>query len=181
MPSLHRLRFLLGILLSCPLLHAEEKGLAVGHPNDSGLKDHPAVLEVVDFENANWSENWDGGKRETVTVISSDPERKFEPLHGKALSITTPKGGHYGASIEFPSRKPKTANPLKFTSATTSDSAMTGIPTAAASSPALAEPTGKAVGAVAPVMASTDGPPVDSSKNRRTTKHPSASTATTPK
>ena len=111
MPSLHRLLFLPGLLASCPFLHAEEKGLAADHPNDSGLKDHPAVLEVVDFENTNWVENWNGGKRKTVTIIDKDPDRNFEPLHGKALSITTPEGEHYGASIEFPFKQTKDGEP----------------------------------------------------------------------
>ena len=105
--------FLLGLLAAFPSVHAEEKGLAADHPNDSGLRDHPDVLEVVDFEDESWLKKWDGGKRKTVAVIAEDPARKFEPLHGKALAITTPKSDHYGASIEFPFAKTKDGEPTE--------------------------------------------------------------------
>jgi hypothetical protein len=100
-----RLRQLLSLLLLNPVgshALAEEE-----------LQNDPAVLFSTGFEDADWLEKWDGGKRETVAVIDKDPARKFEPLHGKALSITTPKGEHYGASIEFPFKKTEDGEPTE--------------------------------------------------------------------
>lgn len=69
------------------------------------------ILFSTGFEDESWRDHLNGGKRKTVTVIESDPERKFQPLSGKALSITTPEGEHYGASIEFPLKKIKGGEP----------------------------------------------------------------------
>jgi hypothetical protein len=71
----------------------------------------PNVIFATSFENDDWKKQWNWGDRETVSVIAKDPTRKFQPLQGKALSIKTPKGEHYGASIEFPFKKVKGGEP----------------------------------------------------------------------
>ncbi|MGJ8697206.1 MAG: polysaccharide lyase [Verrucomicrobiaceae bacterium] len=80
---------------------------------DKTPENDPNVIFATGFENDDWRKHWDGGKRKTVAVIDQDPARKFAPLHGKALSITTPKGQHYGASIEFPFNKTKDGEPTE--------------------------------------------------------------------
>jgi len=72
---------------------------------------NPDVLFSTGFEDDSWRSHLKGGQRKTVTVISSDPTRKFKALSGKALSIATPKGSHYGASIEFPLKNIKGGEP----------------------------------------------------------------------
>lgn len=69
------------------------------------------ILFATGFEDESWRDHLKGGNRETVTIVKSDPKRKFQSLSGKALSIRTPKGAHYGASIEFPFKKVKGGEP----------------------------------------------------------------------
>lgn len=72
---------------------------------------NPDILFSTGFEDESWRTHLKGGERKTVRVIDSDPEHKFQPHSGKALSITTPKGSHYGASIEFPFKDTKGGEP----------------------------------------------------------------------
>ena len=80
---------------------------------DKTLENDPNILFATTFENDEWKKQWHGGKRDTVSVIEKDPLRKFEPLQGKALCITTPKGQHYGASIAFPFNKTESGEPTE--------------------------------------------------------------------
>ncbi len=79
--------------------HPRGHGLAAGYPSDRNVSGHPAVLVASAFETGAWRHSWRGGTRQTVSLVASDPERKFEPLEGKALRIAVKAGGHYGASI----------------------------------------------------------------------------------
>lgn len=100
------LRLSLLIITASPVIAAEPvKGLAEKFPGDKNLQSDPAVLLFTDFETSIWNESWVGGNKKTVAVVEEDHDRKFKPLLGKALSITTLKGEHYGASIEFPFAK----------------------------------------------------------------------------
>lgn len=78
-----------------------QQGIADRFPGDRGLEKDPAVLVVTDFESDGWRNIWSGGKRKTVQVIETDPERSFQPLTKKALRIRIDKGGHYGANLRY--------------------------------------------------------------------------------
>jgi hypothetical protein len=59
-----------------------------------------------DFDSDAWVSQWGLKKApERVDLVSADPERKFEPLRGKALRVRIDRGGHYGLSLEFPFKK----------------------------------------------------------------------------
>jgi predicted amidohydrolase len=75
--------------------------LAAEYENDEGIEANADVVAFADFESDDWREDWSGGQRVTVSVVSEDPERGFEPLSGKALRIKVAKGGHYGASLQY--------------------------------------------------------------------------------
>lgn len=65
-----------------------------------------AVYFSASFEEADWYQAW-GEKKlpENCELVSSDPERKFEPLSGKALRVKVNKDGHYGTSVEYAFKK----------------------------------------------------------------------------
>jgi hypothetical protein len=42
---------------------------------------------------------------ERTQLVQADPERKFEPLRGRALRVHIEQGGHYGLSLAFPFKK----------------------------------------------------------------------------
>ncbi|MDA7887811.1 hypothetical protein N9A86_00320 [Akkermansiaceae bacterium] len=102
-------------LLAITALHAAPKGDGLGakHPGDTNISRNPEVIFATQFENDSWQKKWRGGSRETVTVTDNNPSQKFAPLQGKALSIETPKGDHYGASIEFPFTKTNGGEPTE--------------------------------------------------------------------
>ena len=98
------------IFLSISRLNAQP-GLSAKHPEDINIASAPQVLFATQFSNENWKNKWQGGSRETVTLTKANEKQKFVPFHGQALSIETPKGEHYGASIEFPFAKTKDGEP----------------------------------------------------------------------
>lgn len=56
-----------------------------------------------DFDSEDWHEAWGlATPPERVDLVTTDPERKFEPLDGGALRVRVDKGGHYGVSLAFP-------------------------------------------------------------------------------
>ncbi len=73
----------------------------------ASAQDRPRdVLFHCDFDSAAWLKDWGLTKApERVELVSADPERKFEPLRGKALRVRIDRGGHYGLSLEFPFKK----------------------------------------------------------------------------
>jgi hypothetical protein len=77
------------------------RGIAGSYTNDEGIEGNRDVVAFTDFESEDWRKDWSGGQRPTVSVVSEDPERGFEPLLGKALRIKVTKGGHYGASLQY--------------------------------------------------------------------------------
>lgn len=77
------------------------RGLAAKYIGDEGIEKDPNVIVFTDFDSDGWRRHWSGGRRATVSVVTEDKERSFEPLRGKALRITVCKGEHYGASIQY--------------------------------------------------------------------------------
>ena len=107
---------LITLSISFPLLTVKgksktSKGIASKYTNDKGLEKHPDVVVFTDFENDNWKNQWTGGKRDTVTFVDSDKNRKFESLHKKAMRIKVPKGQHYGGSIQYKFKKQTGSEP----------------------------------------------------------------------
>jgi len=61
-----------------------------------------AILFSCDFESDDWYKQWSVRKPDERTeTVAADPDRKFEPLQGKALRIKVERGGHYGTSLLF--------------------------------------------------------------------------------
>ena len=107
---------LLGICLAMPLVFAQDKmpeksGIAAKYKDDKGIDKDPSVLAFTDFESDQWRTQCAGGKRETVSVVASDKDRKFQPLQKKALSIKVPKGEHYGGSLLYRFKKKHRSEP----------------------------------------------------------------------
>lgn len=78
-----------------------EKGLAARYAGDKGIEKDPDVIVFTNFETDRWHKHWSGPKQETVSVVTEDKERSFQPLQNKALRIKVRKGEHYGASIQY--------------------------------------------------------------------------------
>ena len=67
------------------------KGIAEKYPMDKEISTDADVYFSTGFEDFWWESDWvDGGRM--GKAISSDEDNKFEPLYGKALSATLPKG-----------------------------------------------------------------------------------------
>lgn len=84
---------------------SREKAVASKYILDKGIEKDPDMIAFTGFETNAWRKIWSGGLRNTVSIVAEDNERGFEPLQGKALRIKVTKGGHYGASIEYPFRQ----------------------------------------------------------------------------
>ncbi|UCD52877.1 MAG: hypothetical protein JSW27_09605 [Phycisphaerales bacterium] len=89
----------------------EGNGLAGRYAGDTGIGENPQVICATDFELADWHADWSGGTRATVSVVTEDARRKFEPWRGKALRIKVPQGQHYGASLQYDFQKHLGAEP----------------------------------------------------------------------
>lgn len=79
-----------------------ELGLAQAFVRDEGIDKHPDVLMAESFESLAWPLNWtqawpDSGFR----TIASEPALGFEPLAGKALRVTIPRGGNIGLDLGY--------------------------------------------------------------------------------
>lgn len=81
----------------------EVMGLALEHPGDRGIDEHPDVLFATAFEQENWRDDWTSGAEgeaaQRLMTASHDPELGFEPLQGKALRVVIPEGGHSGSNL----------------------------------------------------------------------------------
>jgi len=78
----------------------------------AGLGQTP--IFTCDFESPTWYNEWDLKKEtELARTIGGDDERKFVPLKGKSLRIKVPKGGHYGASLQYAFKKRTGSEPEK--------------------------------------------------------------------
>lgn len=61
---------------------------------------------VCDFESEDWLKEWGRDSiGPTVSTVSSDRSRKFEPLDGKAMRVQVRKGDFYGLSLTYPFKK----------------------------------------------------------------------------
>lgn len=71
-----------------------------------------AVYFASSFEQDDWFAAW-GEKKlpDNCELVSSDPERKFEPFAGKALRVKVNKDGHYGTSIDYHFKKQTGSEP----------------------------------------------------------------------
>jgi hypothetical protein len=68
--------------------------------------EEPQVIFECDFGSDAWAGQWGLSEPpQRVQVVDADPERKFQPLHGRALRVHVEQGGHYGLSLTFPFRK----------------------------------------------------------------------------
>jgi hypothetical protein len=79
--------------------------LVAGAAAAGGLR-RSDVYFACGFESDTWWEEW-GMRKAPVRpdVVAADPDRKFEPLRGKALRVRVEKGGHYGMSLQYVFRK----------------------------------------------------------------------------
>ncbi|MEX0715697.1 MAG: DNRLRE domain-containing protein [Planctomycetaceae bacterium] len=70
------------------------KGLAAKYPNDRGIEKDDDVIFATGFESPEWAKEWSHvDARLGNDTVDADPERKFEPLSGKANRIRLAKGG----------------------------------------------------------------------------------------
>src|SRR5262245_22998568 len=77
-------------------------GLAARYPDDKGLAKDPAVYLYSDFENDDWGRAWtSGADAKTLVPVSEDPERRLEPLQGRALRVLIPKGTNNGMNVLY--------------------------------------------------------------------------------
>ncbi len=66
----------------------------------------PQPLFQCDFENDAWPQQWGlSTTPKRVQLVDIDPERKFQPLRGRALRVHVEQDGHYGLSLTFPFKK----------------------------------------------------------------------------
>lgn len=79
----------------------KRQGLATRYAGDEGIAKDAQVICATRFESDAWRSAWSGGRRDTVSVVSVDGERLFQPWRGKALRIKVPAGRHYGASLQY--------------------------------------------------------------------------------
>ncbi len=57
---------------------------------------------VCRFETPDWYRAWGASRQpERSELVAADPERKFEPLRGRALRIKVEANGHYGLSLAY--------------------------------------------------------------------------------
>lgn len=64
------------------------------------------VVFHCDFDTEDWPTQWGLAKPpERAELVQADPERKFQPLRGRALRVHVEQGGHYGISLTFPFKK----------------------------------------------------------------------------
>lgn len=63
---------------------------------------HDELPYSTSFESFWWSWKWDeSNKKGNYELIDEDPERRFEPLRGRALRVAIPAGKHYGITMQY--------------------------------------------------------------------------------
>ncbi|MCL4204640.1 MAG: DNRLRE domain-containing protein [Pirellulaceae bacterium] len=68
-------------------------GLAAKYPADRGIGADDQVIFSTDFESDAWAKEWTlAAELKMIDTINDDPERKFEPLSGKALRVKIAEG-----------------------------------------------------------------------------------------
>jgi len=99
-PVLVMVGLLAGVGWAAPAM-LKGQGLAARYADDVGITKDSKVICATRFESDAWRAVWSGGKRDTVSDVSVDSKRLFQPWRGKALRIKVPAGQHYGASLEY--------------------------------------------------------------------------------
>ena len=76
-------------------------GIAKGFSGDRGIAKHPDVLYADNFDAGRIGDGWVGAKLVPTAVLDDDAPHRFEPLLGKALRITIPRGGNLGLDLRY--------------------------------------------------------------------------------
>ena len=78
-----------------------EDGIARRYPSDEGLAADPDVYFVDGFEGHSLDGRWSQGMKAPATTLSHDQEHGFQPLKGRALRVTIPKGQQLGLDLRY--------------------------------------------------------------------------------
>lgn len=92
------------LALKPPVGHAEaprEDGVARRYPGDVGIAADPTVFYADGFEGDGIDAHWTQGMKAAAVIVSSDPGHGFQPLKGKALRVTIPKGQQLGLDLRY--------------------------------------------------------------------------------
>jgi hypothetical protein len=87
-------------------------GLAAKYPGDKGIAKDPAVVFFSDFEAEKWAEEWSQvAPLKVIDTVNADPDRKFEPLQGKALRAKIEKGATTALNTSYKFKQKTGAEP----------------------------------------------------------------------
>lgn len=78
-----------------------EDGIAKKYPGDEGIATDPDVLFADGFEARSIDGRWTQGMRAPAATVSHDQDLKFQPLKGRALKVTIPKGQQLGLDLRY--------------------------------------------------------------------------------
>lgn len=79
-----------------------ERGLATRYRNDHGIGADRDVVFSADFDAPNWRQTWSYISQSSIAEsVMQDRTLHFEPLTGRALKVTVPKGGLLGLNMGF--------------------------------------------------------------------------------
>jgi hypothetical protein len=68
-------------------------GLAANYPADRGIGGDDEVIFFADFDSDEWAKEWTlAANLDVIDTVAKDPERKFEPLLGRALRVKIAQG-----------------------------------------------------------------------------------------
>jgi hypothetical protein len=77
-------------------------GVAAAYPGDRGIDKDPAVLMATGFESMLWFSDWSFVRPElTFWTFASDAPHGFQPLDGRALRVTIPRGENLGLDVGY--------------------------------------------------------------------------------
>jgi hypothetical protein len=77
-------------------------GLAARYPGDRGLRKDSDVIFFTDFQSQQWAQEWThAGNLQVLQTLDTDPQRKFEPLQGKALRSQLATGASTALNMLF--------------------------------------------------------------------------------
>jgi hypothetical protein len=87
-------------------------GLAARYPGDSGIDKDADVIFATGFESPKWQEEWtQAAPLKALDIATNDPERKFEPLSGKALRAGLAEGESTALNTLYKFRKETGSEP----------------------------------------------------------------------
>lgn len=79
-----------------------EQGIAASFGQDRNIRSHPDVIYSADFESGFKSDLWKGfDKARRLDLTAADAGNRFEPLQGRALSVTIAKGFNSGLNAHL--------------------------------------------------------------------------------